>query len=99
MIDWIVSEGWCSDEFTRESEKKRDEVFDPKSRQANREHHRLRWLEYPLMEFYARMLALANLKEVRVVGDGNCGFYAYLAAEGKLEHSQRARLIKHTFRC
>ena len=38
------------------------------------------------------MLALANLKEVRVVGDGNCGFYAYLAAEGKLEHSQRARL-------
>ena len=39
----------------------------------------------------AQMLALANMKEVPVVGDGNCGFSAYLAAEGKLEHSQRAR--------
>ena len=34
------------------------------------------------------MLSLANLQSVPVVGDGNCGFYAYLASQGKLEHSQ-----------
>ena len=38
------------------------------------------------------MLSLANLQSVPVVGDGNCGFYAYLASQGKLEHSQRANI-------
>ena len=38
------------------------------------------------------MLSLANLKLVNVVGDGNCGFYSFLASKGKIEHSKRARL-------
>ena len=33
------------------------------------------------------MLSLANLQSVPVQGDGNCGFYEYLASQGKLEHS------------
>ena len=38
------------------------------------------------------MLALANMKLVPVVGDGNCGFYAYLGTRGKLQHSKRVPL-------
>ena len=48
QITWLVNECWLSNKYTRESEKKKDEVFDPKSRQKDREHHRLRWLEVPL---------------------------------------------------
>lgn len=55
QIEWLVTECWLSDEFTRESEQKKHQVFDPKSRAKDRRHERLRWLELPLMEFYARV--------------------------------------------
>ena len=54
QLDWVKTNVWLSDDFTRESEAKKDEIFDPKSRKANRAHHRLRWLEVPLMELYQR---------------------------------------------
>eukprot|EP00966_Prymnesium_polylepis_P296743 6855534-Prymnesium_polylepis.1 len=38
------------------------------------------------------MLSLANLEVLPVVGDGNCGYYACLAAAGKIEHCERARM-------
>ena len=38
------------------------------------------------------MLSLAKLAECPVVGDGNCGFYAFLAADGQIEHCRRRRL-------
>ena len=60
QVAWLVDEGWLCNDFTRESEKKADEVYDPSSRQANREHHRLRWLELPLCGpdgFYAAVVA------------------------------------------
>lgn len=48
QIEWLIEHCWLSDEFTRPSEQAKHEVFDPKSRAADREHHRLRWLEWPL---------------------------------------------------
>ena len=49
QIEWLVNDCWNSNDFTRESEKKKDEVFDPHKRGKNRiEHHRKRWLEVPL---------------------------------------------------
>eukprot|EP00965_Chrysotila_dentata_P122992 4065068-Pleurochrysis_carterae.AAC.1 len=33
----------CSNEYTRESEAKKDENFDPASRADDRDHRRLRW--------------------------------------------------------
>jgi hypothetical protein len=41
------------------------QVYDPKSRQKDREHHRLRWLEYPLGEFYVRCKEKAATKAVQ----------------------------------
>eukprot|EP00966_Prymnesium_polylepis_P211612 4900374-Prymnesium_polylepis.2 len=38
------------------------------------------------------MLSLANLQRQPVIGDGNCGYYAILAAAGKMEHCSRKRL-------
>ena len=55
QIDWLVQECWLSDDFTRESEKKGDEVYDPTSRKQDRQHHRKRWLELPLCEFYSKV--------------------------------------------
>ena len=65
QIDWIVSECWLSDDFTRESEQKKHEVDDPHSRQKDRKHHRLRWLEYPLGEFYQRCKERAAAKAIQ----------------------------------
>ena len=65
QIDWIVSECWLSDDFTRESEQKKHEVYDPHSRQKDRKHHRLRWLEYPLGEFYQRCKERAAAKAIQ----------------------------------
>ena len=54
QLDWVKTNVWLSDDFTRESEAKKDEIFDPKSRKDDRAHHRLRWLEVPLMQLYQR---------------------------------------------
>jgi hypothetical protein len=54
-INWIVYDCWCSDDFSRESEKKKDEIFDPSTRKSGRSHHRLRWLETPLMMLYEQV--------------------------------------------
>ena len=44
------------------------------------------------------MLSLARMEEVPVVGDGNCGFYAFLATAGKIEHCLRqGRMGSPTF--
>ena len=67
QIDWVVSECWLSDDFTRESEQKKHEVYDPKSRQKDREHHRLRWLELPLGEFYLRCKEKAAAKALQAL--------------------------------
>ena len=56
MVEWLVSDCWLSNDFTRESEAKKDEVYDPKTRAKDRQHHRLRWLEVPLMEFYRQVV-------------------------------------------
>ena len=55
QIDWLVHDCWLSDDFTRESQNKGDEVFDPKSRKEDRKHHRKRYLELPLGEFYCQV--------------------------------------------
>ena len=55
QIDWLITSCWLSNDFTRASEKKGDEVYDPKSRKQDRQHHRKRWLELPLIEFYSQV--------------------------------------------
>eukprot|EP00965_Chrysotila_dentata_P065703 2177098-Pleurochrysis_carterae.AAC.1 len=61
-IDWLVNNCWCSDEHTRESEAKKDEIFDPASRADDRDHRRLRWVEMPLLVFYSYVQRQAALR-------------------------------------